>query len=183
MDREFSSERLTYQAISMEDRLALLPFFQDKDELYYYLPTKLKEYDLESLKKELDSWDDGEENLAWSLRLKDGTTVGVGNFEGIDRYNLTAELGLMLTEAEFRGKGYATEAAKRLLDHAFEDLGLRRVSCRVMAGNAPSFSLVERLGFRPEGVQKSYQRRGDRFLDMHHFAMLKEEWFLQRQKL
>lgn len=183
MGRTFTSERLTFQAISTTDRLAFLPFFQDKDELYYYLPTKLKEYDLDELKKELDSWDDGEENLAWSVRLKDVTTVGLANFEGIDRYNLTAELGMMLTDKAFRGKGYATEACKRLIDYAFGELDLHRVSCRVMEGNEASFALVERLGFRPEGIQKSYQRRGDRFLDMYHFALLKDEWFLHRQKL
>jgi RimJ/RimL family protein N-acetyltransferase len=44
------------------------------------------------------------------------------------------------------GNGYATEAARALLDHAFDVLELPVVNAVAFAGNEPSFSVMRRLG-------------------------------------
>ena len=45
------------------------------------------------------------------------------------------------------GKGYATEAARRLLRFAFGDMGLTQVEALVMSGNDRSTRVLEKLGF------------------------------------
>ena len=57
------------------------------------------------------------------------------------------------------GRGFATEAARLLVDLAFERLGARRVELRCDARNAASRRVAERVGFVLEG------RRRDAFLD------------------
>lgn len=52
---------------------------------------------------------------------------------------------------EFWGRGYATEAARRALRHAFEDLGRDHVISLIRPANAPSVRVAERLGERLEG--------------------------------
>lgn len=52
----------------------------------------------------------------------------------------------------YRGKGYAAEAARAVLQFAEETLKLRRVVAITSLGNESSVRLLERLGFRPEGV-------------------------------
>ena len=44
------------------------------------------------------------------------------------------------------GQGYATEAARRLIQHGFDDLGLDMVNAVAYAGNDPSFAVMRRLG-------------------------------------
>jgi RimJ/RimL family protein N-acetyltransferase len=51
---------------------------------------------------------------------------------------------------EFRGHGYATEAATALLTLAFDGLGLHRVIARLDARNTDSARVCERLGMRRE---------------------------------
>ena len=46
------------------------------------------------------------------------------------------------------GRGFASEAARELLRHAFEDLDLRRVWCGYYAGNERSKRVQEKLGFK-----------------------------------
>ncbi len=59
------------------------------------------------------------------------------------------------------GRGYATEAARRLTQHAFDDLGAPRVEIRTEPHNERSRRVAERLGFRLEGVLRAVgQRRG-----------------------
>ena len=60
------------------------------------------------------------------------------------------ELGWMLRRASW-GQGYATEAARRLLRHAFTDMGRERVISLIRAANAPSIRVAERLGERQDG--------------------------------
>lgn len=47
------------------------------------------------------------------------------------------------------GKGYATEMALALREHATRQLGLRRLIALIEPGNEPSARVAERVGFRP----------------------------------
>jgi RimJ/RimL family protein N-acetyltransferase len=51
---------------------------------------------------------------------------------------------------EFRGQGYAYEAAAATLEHAARKFGLRRVIAVVSPGNTSSIGLLEKLGMRFE---------------------------------
>ena len=58
----------------------------------------------------------------------------------------SASIGFYLARPYWR-QGFATEAAKGLLEVAFERLGLRRVGADVQKGNAGSERILENLGF------------------------------------
>jgi RimJ/RimL family protein N-acetyltransferase len=60
----------------------------------------------------------------------------------------SVEIGWLLRSG-FSGHGFATEAADRLLDVAFEEVGASIVSAVVRNGNEASATLALRLGFRP----------------------------------
>lgn len=54
--------------------------------------------------------------------------------------------------SEFRGRGYAFEAARSVLMHARDHLGLSQLKAIVSLDNTPSVRLLEKLGMRFEGV-------------------------------
>ena len=54
----------------------------------------------------------------------------------------------------FWSRGYAFESASAVLDHARTVLGLERIVAIVSPGNAASVGLLEKLGFRSEGVTR-----------------------------
>lgn len=51
----------------------------------------------------------------------------------------------------YQGRGYATEAARRVRDHARDDLGFTRLVSCIEAANKPSVKVALRLGARREG--------------------------------
>ncbi|KFX93406.1 hypothetical protein O988_06840 [Pseudogymnoascus sp. VKM F-3808] len=55
---------------------------------------------------------------------------------------------------ELNGKGYATEAARELIDYARLNLGVDAVFGFFAKGNARSRRIVEKLGFEDRGVRK-----------------------------
>jgi RimJ/RimL family protein N-acetyltransferase len=52
---------------------------------------------------------------------------------------------------QFRGRGLATEAARRVRDHGFRDLGLDRLVSYVNPLNVTSIRVAEKLGAAPDG--------------------------------
>ncbi len=93
----------------------------------------------------------------------------------------TWELGYVFN-AKYQGKGYATEAAKELINRAFRDWGARRVIAMCSPRNEPSWHLLERLGMRREGtllenVYFKCDKEGQPiWLDTYEYGILKREW-------
>lgn len=92
--------------------------------------------------------------LVWSIR-RDDELVGMIGLHKLERNpdGSSAEIGYWMT-ASTRGEGYLGEAAKTVVDWAFGELGLVRLSWRAVAGNVPSARTARRLGFRYEGLQR-----------------------------
>lgn len=86
-----------------------------------------------------------------------------------------AELGYWLA-ANAWGHGYATEAARALVDFGFRECGLARVYAQVLAGNTASIRVVEKLGMVSEGVRRQHVRKGHRLHDVMLYGLLRDEW-------
>lgn len=62
-----------------------------------------------------------------------------------------AEIGYILGSSWW-GRGYANAAVRRLLQHARDELQLRRIEADIDPRNSASLRFVERLGFQREGL-------------------------------
>jgi len=90
-----------------------------------------------------------------------------------------AEIGFTLAR-EHQGRGFASEAVSRLLDFAFEELGLHRIVAIADCRNEPSWALLERIGMRREGhFLDSVWFKGE-WSDECLYAVLKDEWLRMR---
>jgi RimJ/RimL family protein N-acetyltransferase len=97
--------------------------------------------------------------LPWSVRAivrrDDRMMVGFVNFHGPPGVNDiedagAAELGWTVFP-DHRRQGYATETARRMMDWAREEHGVRRFISSTTPENAPSLRVHEKLGFRRTG--------------------------------
>ncbi len=86
-----------------------------------------------------------------------------------------AELGVVLHE-DVRGAGVAVEAADRILELAFAEVGVHRVACRVDAADATALGLAGRLGMRREGLLVHDRWVGGAWADTVVVALLDVEW-------
>lgn len=86
-----------------------------------------------------------------------------------------AELGYWLGAAEW-GHGFATEAADALIGFGFRELGLERIYAQVLADNAASCRVLEKLGMLVEGTRRRHVRKGRKLYDVVMYGMLRDEW-------
>ncbi len=91
------------------------------------------------------------------------------------------EVGYTLAR-EHWGKGYATEAVSRLLDHAFGVLNLHRVYAIVDQENAPSAAVLERIGLRREGAFVENAWFKGRWSSEYLYATLRKEWLAKGER-
>jgi RimJ/RimL family protein N-acetyltransferase len=76
----------------------------------------------------------------------------------------------------YRGKGYATEAARALMDYSFNVLSLHRIYADTTNENTASWKVMERLGMRKEACLKQSEFRDGKWLDSLTYAILETEW-------
>lgn len=77
--------------------------------------------------------------------------IGVNLHENL----MLAEIGFTLS-ARYQGRGYATEAVRALIARLFTEMRLLRLAAECDARNAASARLLERVGFRREGLRRQH---------------------------
>ncbi|MGH7269328.1 MAG: GNAT family N-acetyltransferase [Polyangiaceae bacterium] len=94
--------------------------------------------------------------LLMTPREDDRTLIGRVALGGVLRGALqNAVLGYWI-DAGYQGRGLVTEAVRAVTTFAFGSLGLHRVQAAVMPGNAASHRVMEKAGYRREGVAERY---------------------------
>ncbi len=79
------------------------------------------------------------------------------------------EIGYILKKPAW-GKGYATEACKRLLKFAFEESPLEEVVATIDAENATSRKVLEKSGLIYQGLMRAYA------VDIPGFRITRQQW-------
>ena len=110
------------------------------------------------------------------VEKKDGTKVGfVVHFYVIHIDGRLLEIGYGLVPNE-RGKGYCTEAATIMVDYLFLSKDVGRIQAQTDERNVASQRVLEKVGFKKEGVLRgSIFIRGD-WRDSYIYSILREEW-------
>lgn len=104
--------------------------------------------------------------------------IHIGNIslQQIDYINRNAEIAFLLGDKDYWGKGYASEAARLLIEHALYQLGLERIYFGTSVENVRMQSLGERLGFKKEGIRRQALFKNNHFCDILEYGLLKKEW-------
>jgi len=122
-------------------------------------------------KTELEQWYDklSAEGRWFFIEKKDGSKIG-------EIHHLKdMEIGYGLVPSE-RGKGYCTEAVKIMVDYLFLSKNIVRIYALTNVRNVASQKVLEKAGFKKEGViRKSLFVRGE-WRDRCIYGILREEW-------
>ncbi len=76
----------------------------------------------------------------------------------------------------FWGQGYATEAARALLEFGFNQLGLHRIFATCDPENIASAHVLEKIGMQREGHLREHKWAKGKWRDSLLYAVLEQEW-------
>ena len=142
------TERLVLRAPQLEDAKAIAALANDRRvaENTARIPHPYRVPDAESWIVGSAAELDGETYL---ITLANGTVIGGCGFDMRD--GPAPEIGYWLG-ARHWGKGYATEAVRALIDHAFTNLDHKALQSCVRVTNPASRRVLEKCGFQWTGV-------------------------------
>jgi RimJ/RimL family protein N-acetyltransferase len=120
------------------------------------------------------AWENGSAATFAVVENETARLVGVSSLM-ITRLHHRAELGYWIALDRWN-KGYATESNQRLIDYGFDVLGLHRIEARHFLRNPASGKVMVKLGMQPEGVERDWAVKDDRFESLAVYSILEHEW-------
>jgi [ribosomal protein S5]-alanine N-acetyltransferase len=142
-----------------------------RDENYYTLETHLENIQLDRLSAHAG------QSYSWGVFLKE-TSELIGDFSlyGVKPFPFhSASVGYSIDQDHLLN-GYATEALHLVVSFAFQDLKLHRLEGGVYPGNLASIKVLEKLGFKREGLSRKNILINGEWKDHFQYALLKSEW-------
>lgn len=103
------------------------------------------------------------------------TLIGSVRLDRVDMVDRRASFAIGLLRPEYMGHGLGTEAARRLLIFAFDELGLHRISLRVLSINERAIRSYEKCGFRIEGRERETVQIDGKWHDDLMMGLLEHE--------
>ncbi len=127
---------------------------------------------------------EGKNNLFWfTIRSSaDQRLLGDISLEVVHWNHREAFVGLGIGQRDFWGKGCGTEAMQLILEYAFLELNLHRVTLNVFEYNPRAIRSYEKAGFRHEGRLRGCLLREGKRWDMLYMGILREEWLNRTAK-
>lgn len=114
-----------------------------------------------------------EEGWYWSIETNEGETIGTVSLFEFDPHHKTANIGFVIGNKDYWGKGAATQVGRAVVEHAFRDLQVERISAEVEEANVPMRKVLEKIGFENDGLFRSARMKNGKRIGVMHFGILK----------
>jgi RimJ/RimL family protein N-acetyltransferase len=108
-------------------------------------------------------------------RVSDGAFIGWCSLSRWNPDHRSAALGYCLSAAAW-GRGYATEAARAVLQWAFDTLDVNRVQAETDTRNLASARVLEKLGFEREGTLREDCIVDGDVSDSWVYGLIRRDW-------
>ena len=112
---------------------------------------------------------------------EDRKPIGTVGLEDINWINKNANIFAYIGYPEYWGKGIVIEAAKLVIKYGFEELNLHKIYSGVFKPNERSLRAIEKLGFSKETTYISDMYVDGKYVDVHKFYLLKDDWIKQNE--
>ena len=165
------TKRLLIRPMNYDDKLSVYAYLKDKETMRFFVEGT---YSLEKVQEIIDK--NKLEETKYSVLLKDSfEVIGHLSFHILGMKD-TYEIGWVFNKL-FHNKGYATEAAKAMLNYGFYTLKMHCLCATCQPENIASTRIMEKLNMRLESTSlKCIYYKDDIWWDELSYAILEEEF-------
>lgn len=108
--------------------------------------------------------------------LPEPVVIGAIELRKVAPEHRSAEMGILVGDREYWGRGYGTDAMRAMCRFAFEEMDLRRISLGVMSFNTRAIRSYERVGFVVEGRLREDTYLGGYYYDTVSMGLLRADF-------
>ena len=168
-------KKVLLRPMKQEDIVRQHEFNQDP-ELYALDSTYPRVSPLESAQAFYESRTKFDENIAPFAIEAEGKYIGYCSLMDLRNPHGNLELGIMIGDREYWGRGYGRDAVRLLLDYGFRHLGARRIALTTHAKNERAIRCYLACGFVEEGRPRKVVWIEGEYTDLVNMSLLREEW-------
>ena len=108
--------------------------------------------------------------------IRDNKFIGSVKISKINNFLGIADLGIMIGDRNYWGKGIATDILEAFCNYIFYEKQLRKITCGLMASNMAMKKVFKKLGFRTEGVFRKVDWFDGEFIDHIYMGCFESEY-------
>lgn len=173
------AERLVLRPLSIADAVSIQKLASDRQIadttisiLHPYPDGEAERY----ISKQIAEQQAGDSSVTFVIeRQLESDLIGIVELRDIEPEHLVAELSYWLAVAAW-GRGYMSEALLPVLNFGFETLSLNRIHAYHMVRNTASAKVLQKNGFKLEGLLRQRVRKWGKFEDVKLLSLLRQEW-------
>ena len=173
--KQIKSGKIILRHAKLSDAQALLEIEMDKENIKNMMRHTNNINDIKnSLKKEINEYKKRNPNSEEFIIEFDGKVAGYISIHDLnEKYNEHKSVISYATHPNFRGKGIMTKAVKLITSYAFKKYKLKRISARCRTFNKGSARVLEKAGYKLEGIHKKELKKNGKYLDNMYWAIVK----------
>ena len=174
---QLETSQLVLREIKPSDTKDLFRFMSDEDTVKQNLMSPHKKIaETEKLVKTLKKQYDRKKEIRWGVTLKGSDTIiGTTGYYNMHPGDFQTEVGCLLGKEHWSG-GIMTEALAAILTFGFEKMAFNRITAFILPDNIGAIKMVQKVGFREEGLLKECKFCNDKFYDLGVYSLLKKDY-------
>jgi len=135
-----------------------------------------KTVDEEKIKKDINIYHKQEDSLWFTITDLNGNIIGeTGLLRMFPAWHCT-DLSIIIPDPKMQHKGYGTEAIRMMIDMAFSQYEMNRISIGVVGLNTNALAFYNKIGFKQEGIQEQGYFYNNEYSDFIMMRILRSEW-------
>ncbi len=172
-------EKVRLRPVEERDLPLFVRWLNDPDVRYWLAISEGPELTMESEREWYEEMRADAEGVVWSIETVEGQPIGSLDLRDIDETNRRAGLGIVIGEKDHWSEGHGTDAIRRVLRYAFEELELRLVELHTDEDNLRAIRCYEKCGFVREGLLRAHRLRRGQPVNAVPMSVLREEFEVQ----
>jgi len=150
-------KHISLREIELSDVTKTYHKWMNDPEVTQYLESRFKTWSLKKLRSFVRKIKSSPDYIFLAIISKE-KNKHIGNIKlgPINRNHNFADIGIIIGEKSFWGKGFATEAIRLVVDYAFNRLKLHKLTAGSYINNIASIKAFKKAGFLVEGIRKKH---------------------------
>jgi ribosomal-protein-alanine N-acetyltransferase len=176
----FETKNLVLRKIEPKDARDLFSFLSD-EAVCRYLTNNIFKNIVQAQRSinGMQQFFDSKQKIRWGIAQKeDNRIIGYCGYFYFDETNLSGEINYCLAKENW-GQGIMSEAIDAVIRFGFEKIGLNRVEAKTNPKNPASFRVLEKVGFKRDGLLREGLLKNGVFHDLYLYSILKKEYLAQ----
>lgn len=140
----------------------------------------LRPVSFEEVKQYCNNLMQSTEDMFFAIHDKEtGVFIGTLRVSRINWHNRVADIGIMIGNREYWGKGIASDAINTICQYLFNQCGLRKLTAGFMAINPAMEKVFSKMGFKSEGTLRKQDYFEGKYVDHLHVGCFSNEFLPQ----